>query len=428
MHATLLLDALTGDRREDVENGDFLEVQGLGGVYHFPRLPLLLFSPLVQALLLSQQSHNTLSCPEISISSLQALGQLLLTGKSTSVCSVGEVKSAASSLGIDMENLVKVDRHEDARSSEELDLRMKRLERASRGRRLVRRAAEEKKEEADKKRRTWGEEMELMKRFEQERGTADSDMDEKSRFVHALNLKAKVTFPDMSVNPDQHLPVATSKPRNFLVKEVDDLEEAFEESTDFHQVSDTLDMDIESDPNDFKEADYEHKQGGEKEATTVKKENSLWACIVSLTRDEQIDKIVDVEDALDEPVSMTEKKKKGKSKRLVVKQSLGEVAVIDLDKCEKFKRVLRLTSAGKGGPNEAFMTQLYEKKTSTKKRNFKEGDKVKVASDGCFYSCRVVTAKHEELKVHYMGWSAEFDEWIPYPRFRVKLDIKGNGF
>ena len=408
MHATLLLDALTGDRRKDDENGDFLEVQGLGGVYLFPRLPLLLFSPLVQALLLSQQSHNTLSCPEISISSLQALGQLLLTGKSTSVCSVGEVKSAASALGIDMENLVKVDRHEDARSSEELDLRMKRLERASRGRRLVRRAAEEEK---DKKRRTWGEEMELMKRFEQERGTADCDMDEKSRFVHAPNLKAKVTFPDMLANPHQHLPVATSKPRNFLVKEVDDLEEAFEESTDFHQVSDTLDMDIESDPNDFKESDYEHKQGGEKEATTVKKENSLWACIVSLTRDEQIDKI-----------------EKKKSKRLVVKQSLGEVAMIDLDKCDKFKRVLRLTSAGKGGPNEAFMTQLYEKKTSTKKRNFKEGDKVKVASDGCFYSCRVVTAKHEELKVHYMGWSAEFDEWIPYPSFRVKLDIKGNGF
>ena len=424
MHATLLLDALTGDRREDDENGDFLEVQGLGGVYLFPRLPLLLFSPLVQALLLSQQSHNTLSCPEISISSLQALGQLLLTGKSTSVCSVGEVKSAASALGIDMENLVKVDRHEDARSSEELDLRMKRLERASRGRRLVRRAAEEEKEEADKKRRTWGEEMELMKRFEQERGTADCDMDEKSRFVHALNLKAKVTFPDMLVNPHQHIPVATSKPRNLLVKEVDDLEEAFEESTDFHQVSDTLYMDIESDPNDFKEADYEHKQGGEKEATTVKKENSLWACIVSLTRDEQIDKIVDVEDALDEPVSMTEKKK---SKRLVVKQSLGEVAMIDLDKCDKFKRVLRLTSAGKGGPNEAFMTQLYEKKTSPKKRNFKEGDKLKVASDGCFYSCRVVTAKHEELKVHYMGWSAEFDEWIPYPSFRVRLDTKGNG-
>ena len=111
-----------------------------------------------------------------------------------------------------------------------------------------------------------------------------------------------------------------------------------------------------------------------------------------------------------------------------MKQSLGEVAMIDLDKCDKFKRVLRLTSAGKGGPNEAFMTQLYEKKTSPKKRNFKEGDKLKVASDGCFYSCRVVTAKHEELKVHYMGWSAEFDEWIPYPRFRVKLDIKGNGF
>ena len=268
MHATLLLDALTGDRREDVENGDFLEVQGLGGVYLFPRLPLLLFSPLVQALLLSQQSHNTLSCPEISTSSLQALGQLLLTGKSTSVCSVGEVKSAASALGIDMENLVKVDRHEDARSSEELDLRMKRLERASRGRRLVRRAAEEEK---DKKRRTWGEEMELMKRFEQERGTADCDMDEKSRFVHALNLKAKVTFPDVLVNPDQHLPVATSKPRNLLVKEVDDLEEAFEESTDFQQVSDTLDMDIESDLNDIKEADYEQEQGGEKEATTVKK-------------------------------------------------------------------------------------------------------------------------------------------------------------
>ena len=418
-HVDLLLEALSGPSTEE-KGGDFLEVQGLGGVYLFPRLPLLLFSPLVQALLLSQQSYNILSCPELSISSLQALGQLLLTGKSMSICSVAEVKSAASALGIDMENLVKVDRpirHEDARSSKELDLKMKKLERASRRRRLVSKAAEEEK---DKKKRTWGEEMELMKRLEEERGTAGCEMDEKSRFMQALNLKAKVTFPDMLINPHQEkqLPVATSKPRNLLDKKVN------EESTDFHQVIDTLDevnMDIESENDDKEAAGLE--QGGEKDARNVQKENNFSACIVSLTRDEQIDEIVDVEDALDKPVFCeVSNLKEGKTKKLVVKHSLGEVAMIDLNKCDKLKRVLRLISAGKSGPNEAFMTQLYEKKTFTKKGNFKEGDKLKVASDGCFYSCRVVTAKHEEVKVHYMGWSAEFDEWIPYPSFRVKLD------
>ena len=78
-----------------------------------------------------------------------------------------------------------------------------------------------------------------------------------------------------------------------------------EESTDFHQVN----MDIESENDDKEAAGLE--QGGEKDARNVQKENNFSVCIVSLTRDEQIDKIVDVEDALGEPVSMTEKKKVG---------------------------------------------------------------------------------------------------------------------
>ena len=41
-HVDLLLEALSGKSTEE-KDGDFLEVQGLGGAHLFPRLPLLLF-------------------------------------------------------------------------------------------------------------------------------------------------------------------------------------------------------------------------------------------------------------------------------------------------------------------------------------------------------------------------------------------------
>ena len=39
------------------------------------------------------------------------------------------------------------------------------------------------------------------------------------------------------------------------------------------------------------------------------------------------------------------------------------------------------------------------------------------------YSCRVVMVRQMALKVHFMGWAAQFDEWVPFPSNRVKLDI-----
>ena len=47
---------------------------------------------------------------------------------------------------------------------------------------------------------------------------------------------------------------------------------------------------------------------------------------------------------------------------------------------------------------------------------------IKVAWGGKFYSCKVVLARQSALKVHYMGWGAEFEEWVPFPSNKVKLD------
>ena len=110
-HADLLLEALSSSNKEE-EGGDFLEMQSLAGdVLLFPRLPLLLFSPLVQALLNQQHPLNqsVILLPEMSLSSLQALSQLLLTGRSRETCSIAEVRSAAEALGIHMEQLVKLE-------------------------------------------------------------------------------------------------------------------------------------------------------------------------------------------------------------------------------------------------------------------------------------------------------------------------------
>ena len=48
---------------------------------------------------------------------------------------------------------------------------------------------------------------------------------------------------------------------------------------------------------------------------------------------------------------------------------------------------------------------------------------IKVAWGGKFYSCKVVVVRQSALKVHYMGWGAEFEEWVPFPSNKVELDI-----
>ena len=52
----------------------------------------------------------------------------------------------------------------------------------------------------------------------------------------------------------------------------------------------------------------------------------------------------------------------------------------------------------------------------------KEGTKLKVMWGGKFYSCSVVKTRYSAVKVHYIGWGEQFDEWVPFPSSKVKMD------
>jgi len=52
----------------------------------------------------------------------------------------------------------------------------------------------------------------------------------------------------------------------------------------------------------------------------------------------------------------------------------------------------------------------------------KEGTRLKVMWGGNFYSCSVVKTRYSAVKVHYIGWGEQFDEWVPFPSFKVKMD------
>ena len=56
------------------------------------------------------------------------------------------------------------------------------------------------------------------------------------------------------------------------------------------------------------------------------------------------------------------------------------------------------------------------------KGKVKLGDKVKVSWGGRIYNCKVVVVRRSALKVHYLGWASEFDEWIPFPSSRLELN------
>ena len=45
-----------------------------------------------------------------------------------------------------------------------------------------------------------------------------------------------------------------------------------------------------------------------------------------------------------------------------------------------------------------------------------------MAWGGNFFSCKVVVVRQSALKVHYINWGAEFDEWVPFPSNKVILD------
>jgi len=128
-------------------------------------------------------------------------------------------------------------------------------------------------------------------------------------------------------------------------------------------------------------------------------------------------------------------------KRLVVEKllpskSVGEVSTVrgenDLENSVKLMRVLRgrPKTPGKRLASKAIEKELQVEEVSapSRKRRLasqgkpKEGDRLKVAWGGKFYSCKVVLARQSALKVHYMGWGAEFEEWVPFPSNKVKLD------
>ena len=52
----------------------------------------------------------------------------------------------------------------------------------------------------------------------------------------------------------------------------------------------------------------------------------------------------------------------------------------------------------------------------------KEGTRLKVMWGGKFYSCSVVKTRYSAVKVHYIGWGEQFDEWVPFPSSKVKMD------
>ena len=82
----------------------------------------------------------------------------------------------------------------------DLEQKLKKLERATRACRLTTTKGEE---APKKKRKTWKQEMELLwERFQAKREADEPEMDEKGKFVRALNLVPRKTYPEI-VNKHQ---------------------------------------------------------------------------------------------------------------------------------------------------------------------------------------------------------------------------------
>ena len=85
-----------------------------------------------------------------------------------------------------------VERKEDG---SDLEQKLKKLERATRACRLTTNKGEE---APKKKRKTWKQEMELLwERFQVKREADEPEMDEKGKFVRALNLAPRKTYPEV---------------------------------------------------------------------------------------------------------------------------------------------------------------------------------------------------------------------------------------
>jgi len=115
--------------------------------------------------------------------------------------------------------------------------------------------------------------------------------------------------------------------------------------------------------------------------------------------------------------------------------SVGEVSTVlgenDLEKSDKLRRFMRgrPKTNGKSVASKAFKKKLQVEEVSAPRKRrlasqgkLKVGDRLKVAWGGKLYSCKVVLARQSALKVHYVGWGVEFEEWVPFPSNKVKMD------
>ena len=86
-----------------------------------------------------------------------------------------------------------------------------------------------------------------------------------------------------------------------------------------------------------------------------------------------------------------------------------------------------LSNAGEEAPKKQFVIvkereHAREKRLASQGRP-KEGTRLKVMSrGGKFYSCSVVKTRFLAVKVHYIGWGEQFDEWVQFPSSKVKMD------
>ena len=86
----------------------------------------------------------------------------------------------------------------------------------------------------------------------------------------------------------------------------------------------------------------------------------------------------------------------------------------------------RASSTGEMAPKKQFVIvkergHAREKRLASQGRP-KEGTRLKVMWGGKFYSCTVVKTRYSAVKVHYIGWGEQFDEWVPFPSSKVKMD------
>jgi len=210
--------------------------------------------------------------------------------------------------------------------------------------------------------------------------------------------------------------------RNFLVEERE--VEENEPLGRGHMSEDSASNILEGEKDEA--SNLEVEEGGDVMDTSEKEENQLLVEDLSTTS------------AAGQDLVTKEKQTEGNLglvENPLTSKCVGKVAVVDgendLENSNKLRRVLRgePKTLGKRLAGKALKKELQAEETSAPRKRrlasqgkLKVGDRLKVAWGGKFYSCKVVVVRQSALKVHYMGWGAEFEEWVPFPSNKVKLD------